>query len=475
MTTQGTAEAVMENQSQAVKRVQITKCDCKFREDKQAHNLLRIADEFLAKNPDIIYWTEKNATRKGCFYRYNDGIYKEVSILEIEQSLVDLIPKDASMPIPSALSHGKLSETINVIMRRRFFYREQFNPEGIINFQNGLFSIEERLLTPHTMRIISTNMLPYKYDPDAKCPTFLQVLEDATEGCQIKKDIIQEFAGYCLARDTRLEKILFLIGAAGSGKSTILEGIIAMLGEDNVSSATMDKICQPRYTGLFIDKIANIASEIPKDISGYEEPLKAIISGEKITVDTKFVPSYDARPFCKFIFAGNDLPAISDSSDGIFRRMLLIYLNNTVAKEKIDVDLKSQIRKEGAGIFNWALEGYHRLKKNKKFTYSQQMEVDLDIVKLQNNTVYYFISENYEVGLPPEHIVSVEELYQHFKDFCAHVGAKGVYKKLVFGKELRKIFHGRISSGTRYHPDGYNRASWIGIAKKNTAITWEEK
>jgi putative DNA primase/helicase len=473
MTTDGTISNSGDNQSNAVRRVQITKCDCKFKEDKKANVLLRLADEFLDAHPNIIYWTERNSTKKGTFYHYNDGTYKEVSILEIEKMLVDINPKDPSIPFPSSLSQSKLNETVSILMRRRFFYREEFNPDGIINLKNGLYSIEDHMLTPHTMNIISTNKLPYAYDKTATCPVFLQVLEDATSGDQIKKDIIQEFAGYCLTRDTRLEKVLFLIGSAGSGKSTILEGIIAMLGDENVSSATIDKICQPRYTGLFIDKIANIASEIPKDISGYEEPLKAIISGEKITVDTKFIPSYDARPYCKLIFAGNDLPAISDSSDGIFRRMLLIYLNNTVSKEKMDVDLKSRIKREGAGIFNWALEGYDRIKKNKKFTHSDEMVADLDTVKLQNNTVYYFISENYDVGLDESNYVPIDDLYEHFKDFCAHVGAKGIYKKQVFGKEIRKIFHGKIANASKYYTGG-TRASWVGIAKKTANITWDE-
>jgi P4 family phage/plasmid primase-like protien len=472
MNSQGT-DIHTDDQSNAVRKVQITKCDCKFKEDKQANNLLRLADEFLDKHQDVIYWTERNKSKNGSFYKYYKGIYKEVSILEIEQMLVDLIPTDPGMKLPSTLSQSQLNETLCVIMRRRFFYREQFNPEGIINFQNGLFSVDEKILTPHTMRIISTNMLPYKYDPTATAPIFMKVLEEATENCKVKQQIIQEFAGYCLSRDTRLEKILFLIGAAGSGKSTVLDGISAMLGEENVSSATIDKLCQPRYTGLFIDKIANIASEIPKDITGYEESLKAIISGEKITIDTKYLPSYDARPYCKLIFAGNDLPAISDSSDGIFRRMLLIYFNNVVHKERIDVDLKENVKKEGAGIFNWALEGYQRLRKNKKFTYSQQMDNELDIVKLQNNTVYYFISENYEVNLEPSNAIPIDELYEHFKDFCAAVGAKGIYKKLVFGKEMRKVFHGKITCGTKYYPSG-NKASWLGIAKKNTVVKWEE-
>ena len=213
MTTDGTISNSNVTHSEAIERVKVTRCDCKFKNDKKANVLLRLADEFLDTHRDIIYWTERNSTKRGSFYRYHEGTYQEVSILEIEKMLVDIVPSDNSITLPSSLSQSKLSETINIIMRRRFFYRDHFNPDGIINFKNGLYSLEDDILTKHTKHIISTNKLPYDYDKNAECPNFLWVLQEATGGDQVKKDIIQEFAGYCLTRDTRLEKILFLIGA----------------------------------------------------------------------------------------------------------------------------------------------------------------------------------------------------------------------------------------------------------------------
>jgi len=464
------------------KSVRITPHDSCFKFAKDANKYLQLADAFLEAHPEIIFWTERNSTKKGLFYQYKSGLYSAISTLEVEQMLIDFKPTDGHISIPSLLSQSKQMETMTNIMRRRFFYRDNFNPEGVINFKNGFFMVEDGKLIDHTMNIISTNQLPYEYDVNARCDQFMKALIEATDGCPYKIGTIQEFAGYCLTRDTSLEKVLFLIGAAGSGKSTVLQGIEAMLGKENVSSTSMEHLCQPRYAGNFIDKIANIATEIPKDISGFESALNTIVSGESIMVDTKFIPSYDARPYCKLIFAGNDMPNIADTSNSVFRRMLLIYFNNVIDKDKIDPDLKYKIRKEGAGIFNWAFQGLQRLQANKKFTQSEEMLSNIDELRVQNNGVYYFITENYEFIEDKDQYITIEELYEDFKNFCHKVGAKGIYKKIMFSKEMKKVFPKEATSENKWI-SGSCRKVWTGIRKRvdvefgstiSNPLTWQD-
>jgi len=446
-----------------------------FKNDKNAGKWLQLADAFLESHPEVLYWTERNSTKKGLFYVYGNGLYSVVSSLEIEQMLVDFKPDDNNIPIPSLISQAKHQETMHNIMRRRFFYRDRFNPEGIINFKNGFFDTETEELTGHSMDVISTNQLPYNYDPEAECQNFLKALNDAVEGDALKIRIIQEFVGYCLTRETKYEKALFLIGAAGSGKSTVLDGIEAMLGKENVSNTSMEQLCQPRYAGNFIDKIANIDREIPEDISGYEEALKKIITGEAVKVDTKFVPSYDARPYCKIIFGANDMPRIADTSNAIFRRMLLIEFNNVIPDHKIDVDLKERAKEEGAGIFNWALIGLKRLNENKKFTKSQAVCDSIRELKMENNSIYYFISECYDIKQDDELYVTVDELYDKYLDFCHKIGAKGIFKKNSFSKQMKKTF-GKTIEKTQKKINGVNNRVWLGIEEKPIyeQVQWED-
>ena len=101
------------------------------------------------------------------------------------------------------------------------------NPD-ILVFANGTLEIGERRFREHRPEDYATSALPYEYDPEADCEVFRAVLgkvaPDAVE-------FLQEFAGYCLTPDTSLETALWFKGPRGSGKSTVIEGLVAMLGD----------------------------------------------------------------------------------------------------------------------------------------------------------------------------------------------------------------------------------------------------
>jgi putative DNA primase/helicase len=453
----------------------------KFNSENNSNKYLELADAFLTTHPEVIYWTERNDSKKGLFYRHHDGVFKACSCLEIENMLIDFVPENKSIILPRALSESKRQETIKNIKMARFFYRDVFNQEHIINFKNGFFDVVDGELIPHSMDIISTIQLPFSYDPKAECPLFLKVVNESLENDFEKIMILQEFFGYCLTSNTERERALFIVGAACSGKSTVLEAIKATLGEENCSCVRMDMLADCRFTGNLIDKYANIDTEIPQNMENYEDALKKIISGESITINTKFIPTYEAKPTCKLIFAANDLPRISDTSDAVFRRILLLYFNNVVAKENIDYELKAKIKaSECPGIFNWAFEGLKRLRKNKEFTYSKTMVEQVEELKLQNNSVYFFINENYEVTGDVNDLIIADEIYDEYKAFCGKVGAKGIFKSNIFAKEAKKCFVKKIE-GTTKRINGVPKRVWTGLRKQGTidlskgeTINWDE-
>ncbi len=439
----------------------------KFGSQSHANKFLAVAEAFINDHPEVVYWTEANDTKKGLFYRYKDGVYKACSTFEIDNLLLDYTPTDHSLILPRAASEAKQQEILRNVKKLKFVYRDVFNPVNIVNFKNGFFDVNTGMLSPHNMGIISTIQLPYNYNPEAECPLFMKVLNESLSGDVEKIGIIQEFVGYCLIPSTKFMKALFFVGASQSGKSTVLDSIEATLGKENCSAIRMDMICDSRFIGHLIDKYVNIDREVPHEMSNYEEALKKVISGEKITVNTKFLPSYDTNLTCKLMFAANDLPKINDTSDAIFERILLLDFNNVVAKDKRDADLKDKISKnECAGIFNWAYEGLKRLLKNGKFTSSNDMISHIEELKLLNNSVYYFISETHEVTENDEHYVVIDDLYESYKDFCHEVGAKGIFKKPTFGKEMRKVFVNKIKDG-RKTIKGKQTRIYTGIRKKD--------
>jgi len=454
------------------------KHEVKFSGQNHINKCLELADEFLDKHPEILFWTEANDSKKGLFYRYKSGVYKPCSGLEVEDMLLNFVPEKGEVIVPKNISSARFLETVTNIKRRRFFYRDVFNQENIINFKNGFFDVIDGELIPHSMDIVSTIQLPYAYDPTADCPLFRKVVNESLENDYHKIMILQEYMGYCLTSSTKYERGLFIVGASNSGKSTVVDSLKAMLGLDNCSVIGLDQLADSRFVGQILDKLANVSDEIPKNAADYEDILKRIISGQEITVNTKFVPTFSAYPTCKLIFSANDLPRINDNSTAIFRRMLLLYFNNVVPRDKVDFDLKMKIAEnECPGIFNWAFEGLKRLKANNGFTSSITMDSEIEELRLINNGIYYFVREEYEVTGDSNDYMTFENLYNDYKNFCIKIGAKGIYKANIFGKELMQCFVKRIQS-SRKTIGGIQVRVYTGIKKRGFAkedeVQWED-
>ena len=111
----------------------------------------------------------------------------------------------------------------------------------------------------------------------------------------------------------------------------------------------------------------NYVSELPvsdgaSSIRLSEEKLKAVVSGDPITVERKHRDSYTVRPTAKLLFLGNELPPFFDRSNGIWRRLLIVPFHNVIPEAEREADLARRIlREEGSGVLNWALAGLQRL------------------------------------------------------------------------------------------------------------------
>lgn len=455
----------------------INKHQAIFHSSKGSNKYLQTADVFLRDHPGVIFQTDANESRKGVFLKYESGLYKEISTFEIEDMLLNYHPEEKHVVIPQQVSDAGLQEIIRHIKRRRFFYRDVFNQEKVMNFSNGYLNMDTGELEEHNMDIVSTIQMPYKYDKDADCPLYKNVINASLDGNAQNMMVLQEFAGYCLTKSTKFQKALFLIGASGSGKSTILDGIKYMIGEENYSSVPLDQLSNPAFTGNIVNKYANIDTEIPTNIENYENDLKKITTGEPITVNTKFIPTYKATPFCKLLFSANDMPRIRDTSNAIYTRLLLLRLDNVVSKETMDVDLKYKLKNEVSGIFNWAYEGLQRLNKNNKFTESILIDEFIEEQRMINNAVYYFTNEMYEITGSEEDWISKDDLYLEYQKFCHDVGGKGVFKKIVFGKEFKKAFGKKVNERSK-SLRGVTTRGWTGVKEKSKIhkedLIWDE-
>jgi putative DNA primase/helicase len=87
-------------------------------------------------------------------------------------------------------------------------------------------------------------------------------------------------------------------------------------------------------------------------------------------------------------------PFIEDTSHGMWRRLYIINFPHCFSEKEMDVHLTEKLRSELSGIFNWAIEGYKRLKRN-NFIFSQgeTMQEAKDRYKTESDSVLSFTSQ----------------------------------------------------------------------------------
>jgi len=324
------------------------------------------------KSPDhsqlAARWLMRNrhaAFGLGEWRRYKDGIYPVVERDIIKQEMKHVI--DQAKPEGVRNSAGTVESVMELARVDIVVPMEKWDADpDYLPCKNGILHIPSTSLLPHTPNVYFTSQLPFDYDALADCPAFKKALERIPE----ETPFLQEFAGYCLTIDTSHEIAVWLQGVPGSGKSTILEGFKAMLGSRSAKLGLMDiersKFALTNLPG----KTLIYSAEQPESFITASYIVNEIISGETITVERKYYDAIDIIPHTKIMWAMNDLPRVSSANDGIMRRVKVIRFP-ALHENKKNIDLKEQIKTEGAGILNWALEGLARLQARGKFEIPQ--------------------------------------------------------------------------------------------------------
>lgn len=335
--------------------------------------------------------------------------------------------------------------------------RRMNDHDDLICLENGMFNLRSGELLRHEKDHFATYMLPISFDPAnvPDCPTWKRCLD---QWLSDKASIIeaQKFAGYCLTRETRWEKMLLMYGPGGDGKSTFSNILREMVGPENCSHIPMGRLEDQFYLSRLVDKLINMSTEIEaKAMQSHE--IKAIVSGDPVCASFKNQTPFDFVPFAKLIYSTNRLPKMLDNSDGFFRKiMILRFEGQFVKRGGADIFLKDKLMAELPGIFAWALMGLVLLREE-GFKPTVGMEESLSAYKTINNNVLYFIEQHVEARSDAK--VGKAQVYAEYVSRCKGWNLMPVGEPL-FRQEFLRLLRDRelvVRDGKVPSADGSKR------------------
>jgi hypothetical protein len=307
-------------------------------------------------------------------------------------------------------------------------------------------------------RLIFANAVTNKKDYASKklsyplefgdCPAFDKLI--STLYTAEEKHKIEWMIGSVVSGESKkLQKFMVLYGAAGTGKSTILN-IIQQLFDGYYS--TFDSRALGSSSNAFALEAFRsnplVAIQHDGDLSKIEDNtrLNSLVSHELMTVNEKFKSTYSNRFICLLIMGTNKPVKITDGKSGLLRRLVDVSPSGEkLSPEEYKIVMK-QVGFELGAIAHRCQEIYLKA----PGYYNDYIPVAM---LGASNDFYNFVIDGYHV-FKKEDGVTLKSAWEMYKVYCDEAKVTFPFPQRIFKEELKNYFREykerfNIEDGTR--------------------------
>ena len=362
---------------------------------------------------------------------YRDGVYID-GMKPIEQEMIKHIPN---------LTQARRKEVLAYL--DLIIDSKSMSDANLIAFNNGVYDLSNGQFKEFSPDFIILNKIPWNYNPDAKSEIIDKTLSKLACGDTVIIRLLEESIGYTLYRRNELRKCFLLKGEKANGKSTYLEMLKTMLGEDNVSALDLKDFGDRFSPASLFGKLANIGDDIGDDfITGTAAAqFKKVVSGNRIKGENKGEREFFFNPYCKIIFSANNIPRIKDKSGAVLDRLVIIPMDAKFSKNDPDFDpyiiYKLRSAESMEYLIQVGLKGLERVLSNNGFTECEKVKRELQEYEESNNPIIGFFSELDEDELLND---TTKDGYIKYREFCI-VNNFTPMSHNEFSKQVKKHFH----------------------------------
>lgn len=309
---------------------------------------------------------------------------------------------------------------------------------GLINCQNGMLNTATNELVDHASEYLSLAQIPVVYNPTANTDQIDSFFDELLPHDSI--DLFWEFVGSVFVTDHYWPKyFMLLIGKPHTGKSKILNLLIAFYGHSNVVSLSFQTLAENRFASAnLFGKLANIFDDLNESEAQDTGRLKNLTGDSPTNGERKFGDTFSFLNRARLIFSANHMPPVKNADDALFDRALIISCANQFIGTRADksiVDKMSTSQNLSAMLLR-ATQGLQRLAQRNTLELSKSALAMQDEYRYAADTVHGFIqaqtilSEN-----PIKNKLTRDAMYSYYKHWCTF-GNRRQYSEEKFYRRM---------------------------------------
>lgn len=268
----------------------------------------------------------------------------------------------------------------------------------VIAFNNQVFDLVEDKFRDFSENDYLTTKLNIVIDENMKeCPKIDNFFSESIG--QEFKEMLYEIIAYSLLDGAYpYQKLFFVFGPAGTGKSVYLNLLEKFLGNENYCSVEPISLIKDQHaTTQLLFKKANIVSDINySDLQDITQ-LKKLTGEDTVKIREMYKNPYNKKLYTKHLFSGNGLPSVREKTKAWYRRLYLIPFSNIIPQESRNPFLLNNItsKEELQGLAYKSLQCLRNLyKRNFVFSFDPDEDKMGEIYEEFSNPVLMFIREN---------------------------------------------------------------------------------
>ena len=240
---------------------------------------------------------------------------------------------------------GFCGQTINSHVKQNYIeamrrvgrtHEPKVAPSKWIQFKDKAFSLNSGKIYKVKSNFFFCNPIPWEMGSSPDTPIIDKLFEEWVG--KKNQHALYELVAYCCYTDYPIQVLFCLYGIGRNGKSCFLRLLTRFLGQHNLCHTELDLLAGANKSRFEASKLyKKLVCQMGETNFGMIEQssiLKQMTGGDLMSFEMKGKDPFTGYSYAKLIIASNSLPISTDTSDGWYRRWIIIDFPNQFPEGK---------------------------------------------------------------------------------------------------------------------------------------------